>query len=156
MDNIEEVIRNNLKRLFAEYLIRAGLPLGVVYPDREAYIIPIWAHQICQLFPQPLDDEGLREKAQKLKGMIKGITTLSSDREKWAEMFEMIDQILALLQPKIEEARMQGMEGQSTLAYTTGKHDGAKQERERIMEIAEKHFPRIRGYAEWQALKGEG
>jgi len=51
-EGIERELDVTLKRLFAEYQIKAGLPLGVESPDRESYIRPIWREQILSLIRQ--------------------------------------------------------------------------------------------------------
>ena len=59
-------------------------------------------NQFCKLFPQPLDDKELREKLRhKLVELFSGTTTWVSDKD--------VELILALLQPKIEEAKRELM-----------------------------------------------
>ena len=55
-------------------------------------------NQFCKLFPQPLYDKELRETLRhKLVELFSGTTTWVSDKD--------VELILALLQPKIEEAK---------------------------------------------------
>lgn len=93
-DRIEEVKKQIREALWMAYCSGRA---GNKYIPEE--VLPDLLKR-CQLFPQPLTDEELGEKAQKLKGMIKDITTSADKREKWAEMFEIIDQLLALLQQR--------------------------------------------------------
>ena len=63
----------------------------------------------CQLFPQPLDDKELRDKIANVSFSF-GFTGRGMTQKTIREVLPLlaIDQILALLQPKIEEARAQG------------------------------------------------
>lgn len=118
---------------------------------KKAYLD--FARQIDQFYSKALDDKELREKAQKLKGMIKGITATSADRDKWAEMFEIIDQILALPQQKIEEAKARTFNG--TLIF----HIPDRKTLEEVGEWAECQDIGTFVYftkEQWQALSGKG
>ena len=64
--------------------------------------------------PSQKEDRPDREKIEKLKGMIKSITTMASDRDKWSEMFDIIDQISALF-PDIEQAERERILNQMEL-----------------------------------------
>ena len=61
-------------------------------------------HQISQLFPQPLDDEGL---AEGIRGVLEGLLGTPPAYDKESVLVIALKQILTLL-PDIEEARRQG------------------------------------------------
>lgn len=98
------------------------------------------ASKICQLFTQPLDDKELREKISKLLAESEGwvwerLNNLSDKDEVMgcptkSHFFNLADQILALLQPKIEEAKQDTLgrcakflQSSGEEAYQKGRYD---------------------------------
>jgi len=100
MYNIEEVAQaayritaNELAQFIDEFKVSVRKPFkwSELSKEKKSY----WykqVNQICQLFPQPLDDKKLRERLFKILFPYADIKRASDN--------EMIDQIFALLQPK--------------------------------------------------------
>ena len=93
-DRIEEVKKKLLNHYVETKDLRGCANRGAEH-ERIA-ITDKYARQICQLFPQPLDDEGLRGGVGRI---------LLEYKEDALFLTEAISQILALLQPKIRQER---------------------------------------------------
>ncbi len=141
------------------------LPLDslTVCPQDEAFCLSL-ATQLCQLFPQPLDDEELRgrallteeeiEQAKETDGVgfyVSGanqpdcqIGLIWSRRrcDDWAVAKAQLDKALALLQPKIEEERERIISWGDELCTHPSHSLEVNKKRRECSEC-------------WQALKGE-
>ena len=76
--------------------------------DRRNEAIYRIDEHFSQLFPQPLDEKELREKIERILDEL--LFSPSENEGGSYELSRCIDQILALLQPKIEEAKREERE----------------------------------------------
>ena len=166
MDRIKEVIEALAEKRFISPQPENNLTRAREWVRQHQKEVDI----ICQLFPQPLGDKELWEGVRELYCIdlcgSKGAECIPEAGGYCRDATNHADKTLALLQPKIEEAREQARDEidgvKSALAELNKKLDdredglivAKREERERIMGVAEKHYPRIRAFAEWQALKG--
>ena len=93
--------------------------------DSNVLISDRLANQICQLFPQPLDDKELREKLTNILGKefhpyVAECAMVPINRDFY---YKVTDQILALLQPKIEEAVIQARKEQMVIDWAQAGKD---------------------------------
>ena len=100
-----EIVADELSRFIDEFKVDVRKPhkWRELSEDKKAY----WQDRfspICQLSPQPLDDKELREK---IGISIRKYHDWNRSRGELFTFEMLLDQILALLQPKIEEAKRQ-------------------------------------------------